>query len=487
VIGQDTLTVRHGFDYAARQKFIAATLTVIFVTTLVSMFVDALALQIVAGIAYLLFLSVAMVDGIRRDFYFLAAAIGLSLAILILRDNPWPIIGRAVLLASFFSTFLLALNILRDAAKTSTAVRRCGNYVIAQPPSRRYAALTFAAHLFAVILNYGVVNLLGTMVKRSNTMEAAGGDLRRFKIREKRMMLAVLRGQCTMVGWSPLSILIAICLALIPGLTWIEVAPVGAVYSFLFLALGWVMDRMEWRPRAATGVVVAPQPRAGSFAQAVLPMAAILMCIIGMVIGANLLLGIPMVSAIMLMLPIFALGWIAVQFRHLGPQRMSAMLMRRVRRIPMREFAGSRSETLILSSAAYIGAALSAVVPEQAVAGLMGQLHLPWLAVAIVLAIAVLVAGQIGVNSLVMLTLIGGALHDMSGAGLPSVLLAIALLGGASLSIGSSPYGTPVVLIAGLTGETPERVGRAWNGRFTIAATVVLCLYLGLLSLWLTP
>jgi hypothetical protein len=362
-------------------------------------------------------------------------------------------------------------------------VRRCGNYVIAQPPGRRYAALTFAAHLFAVILNYGVVNLLGTMVKRSNTMEAAGGDLRRFKIREQRMMLAVLRGQCTMVGWSPLSILIAICLALIPGLSWGAIAPAGAVYSFLFLALGWAMDRIQWRPRGNPVSLVQTTP--GPFAPAVLPMLAILVCIIGLVVGANLLLGISMIGAIMLMLPVFALGWIAIQFRHLRFRRMSAMLWRRIKRMPMREFAGARSETLILSSAAYIGAALSAVVPEDAVANAMGSLHLPWLAVAIALAAIVPLAGQLGVNALVMLTMVGGALHHLPSEGLPSVMLAVAVLGGASLSIASSPYGTPVVLIGVLTGETPEKIGRVWNGKFTLVGLVLLCIYLTALSLWL--
>jgi len=482
VIGQHAASAPAPFDHAARQKIVAAILTVIFLATLLSLFVDILALKLIAGGAYLAFVGVAIVDGIRRDYYFILASLGLSALIVLLRADPWPTIGRAVLLASFFSSFLLALNILRDAAKTSAAVRRCGNYVIAQPPGRRYAALTFAAHLFAVILNYGVVNLLGTMVRRSNTLAAAGGDRLRVKQREQRMMLAVLRGQCTMVGWSPLSILIAICLALIPGLTWATVAPAGAVYSLLFLALGWAMDRLQWQPMS-TDADAQPVITAGEFAPAVLPMGAILVCLIGLVIAANLVLGISMVGAIMLMLPLFAIGWISVQFRHLGWQRMAAMIGRRVRRLPMREFAAARSETLILSSAAYIGAALSAVVPEDGVADLMAQLHLPWLALAIILALSIPLLGQIGINSLVMLTLVGGALHHLPPDGLPSVLLAIALLGGASLSIGSSPYGTPVVLIGVLTGTPPEQVGRGWNGRFTIVASLLLCLYLT--ALWL--
>jgi len=460
----------------------AVLLTVIVLTTLVMLFSDWVGLRILIGGAYLLFVAVAMMVANRRDFYFTGAAVVLSLAVLILKQEPWPIIAKAILLAAYFSTFLLALNMLRDAARTSLAVKRCGNYVIAQPPGRRYAALTLAAHLFSVILNYGVVNLLGTMVKRSNTLASAGGDLRRYKIREQRMMLAVLRGQCTMVGWSPLSILIALSISLIPGLTWGELAPAGAAFSLLFLALGWVLDRLQWRtpPGASLQIPAATH----GFAASVLPMLAVLLGIMVLVIGAGRAFKLTTVDSIILMMPIFAMLWIALQFRRLGIRRMAAMVGRRVARWPMREFATSRSETLILSNAAYIGATLAALVPEDAVENLIARFDLPWLGLAIVMAFVAAVVGQIGVNSLVVLTLIGSSLHHMSADGLPSVLLAVALLGGSALSIASSPYGTPVVLVGGLTGETPEKIGRVWNGPFTIAAFGVLCLYLAALDWW---
>ena len=150
----------------------------------------------------------------------------------------------------------------------------------------------------------------------------------------------------------------------------------------------------------------------------------------------------------------------------------------------MREFASSRSETLILSNAAYIGAVLAALVPEDMVETLIARADVPWLAVAIVVAAVIILVGQVGVNSLVMLTLIGSSLHHMSAEGLPAVLLATALLGGSALSIASSPYGTPVVLVAGMIGETPERIGRVWNGPFTIAAFGLLCLGLAALDWW---
>jgi len=461
---------------------VATVLTVIVVTTLVMLFSDWVGLRYLIGVAYVVFVALAMMVANRRDFYFVGAVLALSALVVVLKDDPWPILAKAILLAAYFSTFLLALNMLRDAARTSVAVRRCGNYVIAQPPGRRYAALTAAAHLFALILNYGVVNLLGTMIKRSNTLASSGGDMRRYKIREQRMMLAVMRGQCTMVGWSPLSILIVLTLSLIPGLTWGTLAPAGIAFSLLFLTLGWLMDRLQWR--TPPGVALRMPAAKYGFAASVLPMLAVLLGIMVLVVGAGRLLRLTTVDSIMLTMPLFAMLWIAVQFRHLGPRLMTAMVGRRVAQWPMGEFASSRSETLILSNAAYIGAVLAALVPEDAIETLIARFDLPWLGIAIVIAFIIAAVGQIGINSLVMLTLIGSSLHHMSADGLPSVLLAIALLGGSALSIASSPYGTPVVLVGGLTGETPEKIGRVWNGPFTIAAFGVLCLYLAALDWW---
>jgi len=464
------------------RQAVAAVLTLIVLITMVMLFSNWVGWRILIGIAYVAFVALAMLVANRRDFTFVGAVLALSLLVVVVKDDPWPVLVKAILLAAYFSTFLLALNMLRDAARSSVAVRRCGNYVIAQPPGRRYAALTLAAHLFSVILNYGVVNLLGTMVKRSNTLTSAGGDLRRYKIREQRMMLAVLRGQCTMVGWSPLSILIALTVSLVPGLTWGAIAPVGAIFAAMVLTLGWLIDRLKW-PMPPGASLQMPVARHG-FAASVLPMLGVLVSIMVLVIGASRVLGLSTIDAIILMMPFFAMRWIALQFRRLGSRLMAAMVARRVARWPMREFASSRSETLILSNAAYIGAVLAALAPEDMIETLIARADLPWLLLAIAVAGTIALLGQIGVNSLVMLTLIGSSLHHMPAEGLPAVLLATALLGGAALSIASSPYGTPVVLVGVMTGETPEKVGRAWNGPFTIAGFGVLCLYLAALDWW---
>lgn len=46
--------------------------------------------------------------------------------------------------------------------------------MVRQPPGRRYLALALGSHLIGLVLNFGVLPLVGAMVVKGNTAEAAG-------------------------------------------------------------------------------------------------------------------------------------------------------------------------------------------------------------------------------------------------------------------------------------------------------------------------
>ncbi|BBI50986.1 hypothetical protein HORIV_34070 [Vreelandella olivaria] len=58
---------------------------------------------------------------------------------------------------------------LRLPAYRSRLVRRCGQSMLLQPPSRRYPILSLGSALFGIILNIGVLNLFAAMIEKSNT------------------------------------------------------------------------------------------------------------------------------------------------------------------------------------------------------------------------------------------------------------------------------------------------------------------------------
>lgn len=131
--------------------------------------------------------------------------------------DPLGAVGRALDQGAFFAAFFANQFFLREPARTSPVVRRCASFFIDQPPARRYGLLTVGGYLFGIILNLGVLSLLGLMVKRRNTLAAAGGNEEIRQIRERRMVLPVMRGFSASPLASPLSLAMAVLLSMLPG------------------------------------------------------------------------------------------------------------------------------------------------------------------------------------------------------------------------------------------------------------------------------
>jgi hypothetical protein len=56
-----------------------------------------------------------------------------------------------------------ALTAIRNAAITAPAIIECGRFLARQRSGLRYTALTIGGHLFALILLYGSISLLGVL------------------------------------------------------------------------------------------------------------------------------------------------------------------------------------------------------------------------------------------------------------------------------------------------------------------------------------
>ncbi len=103
----------------------------------------------------------------RRAF----VAIGLTLSVfaVLRRDDGWMLVREALAAGGFIIGFFIALSSLRTAAGSSAAIRRCGEYLASRTPGKRYLALTTGGHLFSLVLNYGSISLLGTLVAQAET------------------------------------------------------------------------------------------------------------------------------------------------------------------------------------------------------------------------------------------------------------------------------------------------------------------------------
>ncbi|QCI63337.1 hypothetical protein [Phreatobacter stygius] len=391
-------------------------------------------------------------------------------AAMVSRGNAQPAV-EAVGRAAFFAAFPVAMALLREAAVTSPLMLRSSRYLVNQPPGRRYWALTWGGHLIGLLLSFGALTLLTTMIKQSNTTT----DARVHDIRERRMVTAVMRGFITMPLWSPTSIALIAILQSNPALHWIDVAPVGLALASGFIMLGWIVDRLQFRPRTALPVEADPGPWT-----AVGGLGLLILVLTALCVTTAWLTGTSLQLATMLVIPVYTVAWASVQWRDRGLHGLDAMAgaVRHIAGAARRSFPAARNETVLFAASGLISAAAPDLIPAGAAPWLIGQFAghsglflvvLLWLVVGLAL---------IGLTPMVTVALFASALGQAVLPGVDPVRVAVALAGGWALSVGVAPLSNSVLMIAPLIDRSPMEVGPRWNGVYSVIA-------LGLLSLGL--
>jgi hypothetical protein len=344
--------------------------------------------------------------------------------------------------------------------------------MVQQPPGRRFLVLSIGSHLIAVVLNFGVLTLLGTMVMRGNTLEAAGGDARIADIRKQRMMTAVLRGFVMMTAWSPLSLSFAVTQTAVPGLDWWHLLPLQIGLAILLQILGWLMDRYAF-PRVAT----APAGHRQSWQ----PLAHLTLLVGAVTVAAVALAAAlssrPVVGA-MIVVPVAAILWLTAQNWRADPLSAPLIAFRRFGRRLTLSMPAFRNEFVILGGAMYLGAVLSAFISPAATARIIAQVPLPAALVTVLLAWSVMALARYGVPQIVTVTVLGGAFADISSLGIHPLVLASGVMGAWALSGCTTPVGAATLTVARLAGVTSTVVARDWNGRFVLAGALVLALWM---------
>ncbi|MGQ9370161.1 hypothetical protein [Azospirillum sp. ST 5-10] len=429
------------------------------------------AVKAVAATAMLLFMALEAPALARGGRIMLGACLACAAAAWALLDAPGATVLRGLTGAALVVGLLASLSLLRDAAQSSALVQRCGDLMVRQPPGRRFLVLAVGSHLIAVVLNFGVLTLLGTMVLRGNTLEAAGGDARIAAIRTRRMLTAVLRGFVTMTVWSPLSVSFAVTTAAIPGLDWWRLMPLQMLLGAILLGVAWAVDRSEF-PRPA----VPPQRPAMAWR----PLAGLTGLIAAVVAGAMALalaLGVRPIAGAMMAVPVAAWLWLTAQHRGAGfaaPWQAARRLGGRLT-VSMPAF---RNEFVIIGGATFVGTVGAAFIPPQEAARLVAALPLPGLAIMVLLAWAIMVLARYGVPQIVTVTVFGQGFAHLTQHGIEPMVLASGLMGAWALSACTTPVGAATLMIARMAGVPGGTAGSGWNGRFLLAGAVVLAAWM---------
>src|SRR5271166_4643539 len=331
-----------------------------------------------AGLAILLFLLAEFRNQRRYAQVLFLALLAIGLLGVAAAPRPIELFLDAWRRGASYAAFFLALTTLRDAAETSPLVRRCGRHLVAQPPGRRYAALTAGGHVFGIILSYGAIELLAAMVARANDLDTATAAPARA-LRARRMLMAIYRGFCAMNCWSPLNIMTAVVSTAVPSAPMSRLLPIAFLAAVGMAALGWLEDRLSAARRATR----APLSRAPSDATPGAPSAANdpwsihlgIIALVGLVMflaeGVSHGAGISLVTAVTLVVSSVAVAWLLVQLRRQNPRLILPILSRRLDRF-RRRIPGFRAEATVLAASGFMAFALAGVLPAAGLAPLLG-------------------------------------------------------------------------------------------------------------------
>lgn len=423
-----------------------------------------------AGLAILLFLLLEFRRQRRYAQVLFVALFAIGMVGVLLAADPSLLFLAGWRRGASYAVFFVALTTLRDAAETSPLVRRCGQHLVAQPPGRRYAALTAGGHMFGITLSYGAIELLAAMVMRANTLEAAGGSQAIRAIRTRRMLLAIYRGFCVMNCWSPINIMTAVVSTAVPAAPMRLLLPIAFMVAVGMAALGWLEDRLSGARLQTRGGTRPVTTKSWMIHSRIIGLILLVMLLSE---ATAVLFGISVVAGVTLVVPLIAVVWLTVQsWRFAGPARyrLPGLLRRRAERFLLR-VPTIRAEATVLGASGFMGVAIGNLLPGTGITPLIATL--PPLTIPLLIPLLLIATGQLGLNPVAMVALVGAVIPDPSALGLPPAVLAFACMLGWGLGVTMTPMSSSAIITARWAEVSPWTVTSRWNAPFAASALVL--------------
>jgi hypothetical protein len=250
--------------------------------------------------------------------------------------------------------------------------------------------------------------------------------------------------------------------------------PIAFMVAVGMAALGWLEDRLSAARRATRAPSTATDP--WSIHLGIIALVGLVMLLAeGVSRGA----GIALVTAATLVVPSVAIAWLLVQLRRQKSGLVLPMLGRRLDRF-RRRIPGFRAEATVLAASGFMAFALAGALPAEGLAPLLAWL--PPLA----LPLLFIGSGQIGLNPVAVVALLGAAVPNPAALGVPPAALAFAFMLSWGLGVGMTPMSASAITTARWAGVAPWTVSTVWNAAFTLSALLLAWAAIAALFL-LTP
>ena len=402
-----------------------------------------------AGIAIALYLALearSLRPGIRTIAAILVLA---GTASALATPDPLAALSAGARRGAAYAAFFLALGALRDAAERSRTVRRSGAHLVAQPQARRYLAVTSGAHLFAMILSYGAIDLIGAMLART----AAPRETVR------RLLMAAYRGFATMNCWSPLNIMTVVVTAAVPTADLRPILPLAFAAAMLLLLAGALVDRLQ-SPRTPD-----TPPPSGERWTIHLRILAIVALVMATAEAVAITFETPLATGVTAAVPLIGAAWTLAQLRrrpHIAP-----LFARRLRAFHER-LPSFRGEATLLATSGFLGVTLGLALPAGGLAAFLPPL--PPILIPLAVPLVLIATSLLGFNPIAIVAIIGAAIPDPAALGVAPTTLALACMLGWGVCVGMTPFSASALATARWTNADPWRVTTDWNRAYTIVA-----------------
>ena len=125
----------------------------------------------------------------------------------------------------------------------------------------------------------------------------------------------------------------------------------------------------------------------------------------------------------------------------------------------------------MLGGSGFMGVALGSVLPAGGLAPLVAGL--PSITLPLLIPLLLIATGQLGLNPVAVVALIGAAVPDPGALGVPPAVLAFACMLGWGLAVTMTPMSSSAIITARWAGVSPWTVTTQWNALYTSSALLL--------------
>lgn len=367
----------------------------------------------------------------------------------------------------FLGALLTALGFMRVVASHDSHFARAGHFLSVQPPSRRYLSMYLGGHLFTTLLNMGGLALLVETIVTAMDRRRSSMSEYVFRLRQRRIVSAIMRGFSTIALWTPFGIGLNSMLLVFTDLHWIDIAPFGLLFAAAALLFGWLLDGAERRiwPLVPAPERIPAEP-GGRWST-------VLVVIHVVALGAGIfvldtLLPMSFQAVLLFVVPLYALVWICWLYGFSGPVTLSGEFVRRA--------PSFVTEIGVFSLAGLLGPMLVALIPEASIDPVFSVLGDHPMMLAIGLMWITVLVSVVGIHPIISVIILGELV--LRNGGLSDLAAMLALLAGWACAVTVAPFATTAVFIGRLVDQGVWRVTWGWNGYYSLGLMVLFSLML---------